>query len=133
MPQRAASLKRYVHVLLESNASAAGCCLLHDAARSEDVDVAEDLLRHGADIDARDGRGRTPLDMALQTPGRAATVTFLYGKSARHDRGWDLLRWAAREGAVSFGSDLLDRAAAIDAVSSFPDEIGSDAPLHRAV
>ena len=37
----------------------------HYAARSDySVEIAEILLRHGADIDAQDASGRTPLDHA---------------------------------------------------------------------
>lgn len=48
-----------------------GLTVLHYAARSDyNVEIAEILMRHGADIHARDNSGRTPLELA-----RAAKLT----------------------------------------------------------
>ena len=49
---------------------------LHAAAEAGHVELAELLLRKGADPDARDGQGHTALDLA-QARGNAAMVTLL--------------------------------------------------------
>ena len=48
---------------------------LHDAAVRGLATVVRELAERGADINALDGRGRTPLDLAVIAEGR----TFFFG------------------------------------------------------
>jgi len=41
-----------------------GVVPLHEAARMQQMEVARLLLKHGADVNARDEKGQTPLDWA---------------------------------------------------------------------
>jgi truncated hemoglobin YjbI len=58
-----------------------GCLALHMAARRGNVLVAQALLRHGADIEARDNYGDTPLHRAVKC-GQAEMVAFLLASGA---------------------------------------------------
>ena len=57
------------------------CTALHMAARRENVPIAEALLDCGADIEARDKQGETPLHRAVKC-GKANMVAFLLSRGA---------------------------------------------------
>jgi truncated hemoglobin YjbI len=57
------------------------CTALHMAARRGNVLVAQSLLRHGADIEARDKNGDTPLHRAVKC-GHVEMVAFLLSQGA---------------------------------------------------
>jgi ankyrin repeat protein len=82
-----------VRALVEAgaNVDAAGgvtrCTALHMAARRDNVVVAAALLNAGADIEARDGRGDTPLRRAVNC-GQTAVAALLIARGAdRHAQG----------------------------------------------
>ncbi|KAK1976061.1 ankyrin repeat-containing domain protein, partial [Colletotrichum cereale] len=54
---------------------------MHIAARLGHVGVVEALLRHGAPVDARDGRGETPLHLAVDK-GHGKVRDFLVERGA---------------------------------------------------
>src|ERR1035441_8766576 len=64
-----------------------------EAARKGQSKEIEALLAKGADLEARDKEGRTPLMLAAQY-GRTATVRLLLGKGAKPDAR-DTRRWNA--------------------------------------
>ncbi len=43
---------------------------LHDAAKLGDKEAAETLIAEGAEVNAKDARGITPLGVAVRTPDR---------------------------------------------------------------
>ena len=43
---------------------------LHDAAKLGDKEAAEALIAEGAEVNAKDARGITPLGVAVSTPNR---------------------------------------------------------------
>ena len=59
-----------------TNESLDGCSLLHLAAQTADCTMVELLLQHGANINACDSKGQTPLHYSITT-GRLAIVKLL--------------------------------------------------------
>jgi truncated hemoglobin YjbI len=93
-----------------------GQTLLHDAALVGEAELAAVLIRSGADPDAREGEGHTPLyrastgDVARVLLAARATVDVTSGPT----RG-TALHQAARRGHVSVAQVLLHYGATIDA------------------
>ncbi|KAK2974191.1 hypothetical protein RJ640_021482, partial [Escallonia rubra] len=58
-----------------------GCSLLHLACQTADIGMVELLLQHGADINASDSRGQTPLHQSI-IRGRIATTKLLLTRGA---------------------------------------------------
>lgn len=58
-----------------------GCSLLHLACQTADIGMVELLLQHGANINAYDSRGQTPLHHSVMR-GRAATSKLLLARGA---------------------------------------------------
>jgi truncated hemoglobin YjbI len=93
-----------------------GQTLLHDAALVGEAELAAVLIRSGANPDAREAEGHTPLyrastgDVARVLLAAGATVDIASGPT----RG-TALHQAARRGNVSVAQALLDHGATIDA------------------
>jgi truncated hemoglobin YjbI len=106
-----------------------GQTLLHDAALVGAAELAAVLIRSGADPDAKEAEGHTPLyrastgEVARVLLAAGATVDFASGPT----RGTPLHQ-AARRGHVSVAQALLDHGAAIDARDA-----KGQTPLRRAV
>jgi hemoglobin len=106
-----------------------GQTLLHDAALVGEAELAAVLVRSGADPDAREAGGHTPLyrastgDVARVLLTAGATVDVASGPT----RG-TALHQASRRGCVSVAQALLDHAATIDARDA-----KGETPLRRAV
>lgn len=86
--------------------------LLFDAARLGRVDVIPALLQAGADIDARDAKGHTPLILASYH-GQAAATRLLLRSGAQVDladasRGNTALMGVAFKGHADIVRDLLN-------------------------
>ena len=106
-----------------------GQTLLHDAAMVGDAEMAAVLIRCGADPNAKEAEGHTPLyrastgDVARVLLEAGATVDITSGPT----RG-TALHQAARRGAVSIAQALLDHGAVIEARDA-----KGETPLRRAV
>jgi hemoglobin len=106
-----------------------GQTLLHDAVMVGDAELAALLLRAGADPDAAEAEGHTPLYRA--STGDAARVLLAAGAAVDVASGptrGTPLHQAARRGCVSVAQALLDHGAAIEARDA-----KGETPLRRAV
>jgi truncated hemoglobin YjbI len=106
-----------------------GQTLLHEAARVGAAELAAVLIRSGADLNAKEPEGHTPLyrastgDVARVLLAAGATVDVASGPT----RG-TALHQASRRGYVSVAQALLDHGATIDARDA-----AGQTPLRRAV
>jgi hemoglobin len=106
-----------------------GQTLLHEAALAGETELAAVLIRSGADPDAKEAEGHTPLyrassgDVARVLLAAGATVDVVSGPT----RG-TALHQASRRGYVSVAQALLDHGASIDARDA-----KRETPLRRAV
>ena len=73
------------------------------------VPVVQTLLDHGADVAARDGAGKTPLDYADFAALREEVKTALREHGAKHS-----LFYAAEEGMVELVADLIKEGANVN-------------------
>jgi len=141
MTSRYPALLRYVEEKLAgcpalAHERYAGHTLLHHASGQSNPAMVELLLRLGADPNATDGGGHTPLYwLANGHPGAEgarvvhALVRAGAGVDARDGvKHCTPLHMAARRGNVEVAEALLDSGAAID-----PRDSSGDTPLHRAV
>jgi hypothetical protein len=106
-----------------------GQTLLHDAALAGEAELAAVLIRSGADPDAAEAEGHTPLYRA--STGDAASVLLAAGATADVASGptrGTPLHQAARRGSVSVAEALLDHGATVDARDA-----RGQTPLRRAV
>jgi ankyrin repeat protein len=106
-----------------------GQTLLHEAARAGDAELAAVLIRSGADSDAQEVEGHTPLYRA--STGEVARVLLSAGATANVASGptrGTPLHQAARRGYVSVTEALLNHGATIDARDA-----KGQTPLRRAV
>jgi truncated hemoglobin YjbI/ankyrin repeat protein len=103
--------------------------LLHDAAMAGEAELAAVLIRSGADPDAKEGEGHTPLYRS--STGDVARLLLAAGATADVPSGptrGTALHQAARRGCVSVAEALLDHGAAIDARDA-----KQETPLRRAL
>jgi ankyrin repeat protein/truncated hemoglobin YjbI len=106
-----------------------GQTLLHEAAGAGEAELAAVLIRSGADPDAKEAEGHTPLYRAVT--GQVARVLLAAGAAADVSSGptkGTPLHQAARRGCVPVAQALLDHGATIDARDS-----KGQTPLRRAV
>jgi hemoglobin len=106
-----------------------GQTLLHDAAQVGAAELAAVLIRLGADPDAKEAYGHTPLYRALT--GAVARVLLAAGANADVASGptqGTALHQASRRGYVSVVQALLEHGATIDALDA-----KGETPLRRAV
>ncbi len=106
-----------------------GQTLLHEAALAGDAELAAVLIRLGADPDAKEAEGHTPLYRA--STGEVARVLLSAGAAADVASGPTQgapLHQAARRGCVSIAEALLDLGATIDVRDA-----KGQTPLRRAV
>ena len=114
----------------------AGRTLLHEASAQGNQSMVELLLRLGADYNAQDGGGHTPLYCLAneyRTSGGGDIVRVLAQSGANINasdgvKHCTALHMAARRGNLEIAEALLDCGADIDR----PDSLG-DTPLRRAV
>jgi truncated hemoglobin YjbI len=106
-----------------------GQTLLHEAAMAGDAELAAVLIRYGADPDAKEAEGHTPLYRA--STGEVARALLAAGATADVASGptrGTPLHQAARRGHVSVAEALLDHGATIDSRDA-----KGQTPLRRAV
>ncbi len=106
-----------------------GQTLLHAAAMVGEAELAAVLMRSGADPDAKEAEGHTPLYRA--STGDVARVLLAAGASVDVVSGpirGTALHQAARRGCVSVAQALLDHGASIEARDA-----KGQTPLRRAV
>lgn len=88
-----------------------------EAARGQALDVMELLMRHGADINAKNNDNRTPLIISAQG-GRESSVLWLLERGAdpRHIEGHnrDALYWAQENGHCAIAELLRARLGEVD-------------------
>ena len=96
------------------------------------LDTARVLIVGKANLNAKDGSGRTPLVIASQKQNGQALIALLLEQGADPNipasNGWTALHNAAQSGEVDVARMLLDRRAAID-----PRNKDGETPLWRAV
>jgi truncated hemoglobin YjbI len=131
---RAATRDRFLSTIERDRAcvrllGSRGQTLLHDAAMAGEAELAAALIRFGADPDAKEVEGHTPLyrastgDVARVLLAAGATVDIVSGPT-----GGTALHQASRRGNVSVARALLDHGASIDARDA-----KEQTPLRRAV
>jgi hypothetical protein len=106
-----------------------GQTLLHDAALVGEAELAAMLIRSGADPDAKEAEGHTPLYRA--STGDVARVLLAAGAAVDVASGptrGTPLHQSARRGCVSVAEALLDHGATVDARDA-----KGQTPLRRAV
>jgi truncated hemoglobin YjbI/ankyrin repeat protein len=133
-PLRAATGDRFISAIERDQSCVRllglrGQTLLHEAAAAGDAELAAMLIRSGADSDAKEAEGHTPLYRA--SAGDVARVLLAAGATADVTSGptrGTPLHQAARRGCVSVAEALLDHGATIDARDA-----KGHTPLRRAI
>ena len=107
----------------------AGCMNIHKAANKGDLAGMKQFLREGADVDARDRYGRTPLMYSLSN---LENVRYLVGKgadvNARDEDGETPLMKAAFLGQLDVVRYLVEKGADMNAQNN-----KGETPLMRAI
>ncbi len=104
-----AKVKAFIQEGIDVNTKVHGCTPLHCAARYGHKEVAELLIAKGADVNAKDTRGRTPIDLAMNQ-GRKEIAKLLASKS-----GDVSLHIAAYLGDLQRVEKFIDGGANVDA------------------
>jgi ankyrin repeat protein len=104
-----AKVKAFIQKGIDVNTKVHGCTPLHCAARYGHKEVAELLIAKGADINAKDTRGRTPIDLAINQ-GRKEIAKLLLSKSGDFS-----LHTAAYIGDLQRVEKFIDGGANVDA------------------
>jgi truncated hemoglobin YjbI len=131
---RAATRDRFLSTIEHDRAcvrllGSRGQTLVHDAAMAGEAELAAELIRFGADPDAKEAEGHTPLyrastgDVARVLLSAGATVDVVSGPT-----GGTALHQASRRGSASVAQALLDHGANIEARDA-----KQQTPLRRAV
>lgn len=141
MSHRGALLERYVQEGLRADPALvreryAGRTLLHEASARGNLAMVELLLRLGADPDAKDAGGHTPLyclanEYSASGGGSVVRALVRAGAKVNANDGvkhCTALHMAARRGNVEVAEALLDGGADIEARDSL-----GDTPLRRSV
>jgi len=90
---------------------------LHLAASKRQYKAMRNLLRNGADVDARDKHGRTPLHAAVGSGGKVGVGLLLDAGArvnARDNDGETPLHWAIRSGAAEAVDALIAAGARVN-------------------
>ena len=109
-------------------------CASRPPGFTRSIPVAEYLLGHGANVNARDNSGMTPLhlasggrnpsyDLIQQLVAKGADV------NARLDRGLTALHWVATSDDIQAAKFLIDHGADLNAI----DKVGYGTVLHMAI
>lgn len=100
------------------------------AAAKGDVPAAKLLLKKGADVNAADARGDSPLEAACEN-GRLAMVRFLVERGATvnagNDDGWTPLMSAVNKGHYEIAEYLVEKGADVNCVARY--KSSDDTPL----
>ena len=104
-----AKVKAFIQEGIDVNTKEYGCTPLHCVARYGHKEVAELLIAKGADVNAKDTRGRTPIDLAINQ-GRKEIAKLFASKS-----GDVSLHTAAYIGDLQRVEKLIDGGANVDA------------------
>lgn len=105
---------------------------LQNAIHFKNMEAAKVLIHHGADVNARNSEGNTPLYIAVHQDLPDEFIAFLIEKGAdatvRNKYGYTPLRAASRNGRSSIAKMLLDKGAGVN-----PRDRKGDIPLHVAM
>ncbi|HIJ72311.1 MAG TPA: amidohydrolase family protein [Planctomycetes bacterium] len=104
-----AKVKAFIQKGVDVNTKVNGCTPLHCAARYGHKEVAQLLIAKGADVDAKDTRGRTPVDLAINR-GRKEMAKLLLSKGADAS-----MHTAAYIGDLQRVEKFIDGSANVDA------------------
>jgi len=104
-----AKVKAFIQEGVDVNTNVHGCTPLHCAVRYGHKEVAQLLIAKGADVNAKDTRGRTPADLAINE-GRKEIAKLLMSKS-----GDVSLHTAAYIGDLQKVQKFIDAGANVDA------------------
>ncbi|HUU19757.1 MAG TPA: ankyrin repeat domain-containing protein [Sedimentisphaerales bacterium] len=104
-----AKVKAFIQEGIDVNTKVHGCTPLHCAVRYGHKEVAQLLIAKGADVNAKDTRGRTPIDLAINQ-GRKVMAKLLASKS-----GDVSLHTAAYIGDLQRVEKFIDDGANVDA------------------
>lgn len=109
-----------------------GDTLLHMATRKGDQQMVNVLLQYGADVEAKNDRDETPLEIAA-CEGSASIMRTLLSKGAKIRDPRMLLRRAAWGGHVDVAQILLERGTEINVTAETQQGGERSTPLHAAV
>ena len=133
--RKAADLLREHHARIDLR-NDIGQTALHRASECGDLLFMEAALAYGADVNARDNGGLTPLDLAiskLEEPAAQLLTNHgaIIGSNPRNEKGQTALHLASQRGRLDF-MELLLNPVNRDAIVDIPDNDGFT-PLHLAI